>query len=190
MGRSFTLLLGCLLTGVSLARAQPPKPIPERAPPPKEVTTLRSIITSRLQAVPGLGVAEGVQLDEATFAEGVITLRGTVSSAEQRDRVLKEVEALRRTIEQTLDFKVRSVQSQFEVKPSSRLRPEPAPGEAEAPFLEEEFCPECASPMGEPRWMDYYDNGLNAFSDPNSIEKKKHWWHKGIRCKHKDKDGH
>jgi hypothetical protein len=192
MVRWLTLLVAFVLVGLGSARGQAPGLLPETAEPPADLPTLRGVIAGHLQTVPGLRPADGVRVEDVTFSEGVITLRGTVASAEQRERVLREVEGLRRTIERTLDVRVRSVQSQLDVRaPASPSREGPRPGEQRevAPPAEEGLpCEEAAGPpcggcglrACPSPWVSVADDGINAFTDPNCLDKK-HLHHKRFR---------
>jgi hypothetical protein len=174
MLRSLLGLL-CLVVAVAgQARAQIKPPTAGA----KDAPTLGGIISQRLDVVPGLRASDGVRLGEITFAEGVITIRGKVATSQQRDTVLREVEGLRRTIERTLDIRIKSMESKLEVAP---VFPTPAPKKSEtpAPFpahsaaVADEDCSQCDpwSYQAAP-WVAIPDNGINAFTDPNMLDKK------------------
>ncbi len=71
--------------------------------------TLLGLIRKRLEKIPELQPDKGVRVAKASYSRGVIRITGTVKSSEQRDRILREVEAMRREIESTLDLKVREI---------------------------------------------------------------------------------
>jgi hypothetical protein len=74
-----------------------------------EEPTLLGLIRKRLEKVPELQRTKGVQIEKAAYSRGVIRITGSVKTYQQRDRVLREVEAMRRDIESTLDIKIKEI---------------------------------------------------------------------------------
>lgn len=133
------VVLALLAAGSATAQAVPP----DRPPPTDETNSaLLRLVRERLAQVPGLRPADGVQVQQALFDHGTLYVRGTVASADQRDAVRREIEALRPRLEMTADVSALQVNAAAPppaggtaAKPAEpeRLRPTPQPGPANAP---------------------------------------------------------
>jgi hypothetical protein len=71
--------------------------------------SLKQLIVDQLAETVGLRAADGVQIQDATFSRGIVSLKGSVSSAKQAEQVVQAVEKLRAELESTLDIKIKSI---------------------------------------------------------------------------------
>lgn len=85
-----------------------PAPVCAAATQPREPTLL-GLITTRLGMVAELRQSAGVRITAATSSRGVIHIVGAVTSEAQRQRIKREVEALRPRLLLELNLRVREI---------------------------------------------------------------------------------
>jgi hypothetical protein len=149
------VVLALLAAGSAAAQAVPPEQLP---PTDQTSSALLRFVRERLAQVPGLRPADGVQVEQAQFDHGTLYVRGSVASADQRDAVRREIEALRPRLEVAADVSALQVNaaaapqaggdSAKKTAEPERLRPTPQPGPADAPAA----CPPadgCPEGVGE-----------------------------------------
>jgi hypothetical protein len=118
-------------------------PPPACAAAQDQEPTLLGLITTRFGMVAELRPTAGVRITAATFSRGVVRVVGTVTSEAQRERVKREVEALRPRIRSELDLRVKEIDvSGVTVIP----KPRPEDGQKEKP----ETKPEERRPVSPP----------------------------------------
>jgi hypothetical protein len=127
------LAAAALLLCVSYALAQPAPPGADTSGDETSPALLK-LIQQRLAGVTGLRPADGVQLQETKFFRGTVRVRGTVTTAEQRDAVRREIEALRPQLEMMADVRIATIDvSGLQVVPRSSTLPATTPSTLPAP---------------------------------------------------------
>jgi hypothetical protein len=71
--------------------------------------TLLGLIRKRLGKIPELQPGKGVRIEKAVYSRGVIRITGSVKTRAQRERIRREVTAMIREIESTLDLRVKEI---------------------------------------------------------------------------------
>jgi hypothetical protein len=127
------LAAAAVLLCVSYALAQPAPPGADTSGDETSPALLK-LIQQRLAGVSGLRPADGVQLQETKFFRGTVRVRGTVTTAEQRDAVRREIEALRPQLEMMADVRIATIDvSGLQIAPRGSTPPTTTPSTLPAP---------------------------------------------------------
>jgi hypothetical protein len=101
---SSTCFLLILVIGASSAQQAPPADTGDKTTP-----LLLKLVRERLASSTDLRPDDGVRIESLKLARGVLSLSGTVRTADQREKVRAHIQQGRRDIEDVADVKIQSI---------------------------------------------------------------------------------